>query len=188
MSLLSKWKHNLQARGKSRTRFRGTGCHRSCVTAWAEWPWRAQTGTKVGVGWGKRHQCPLIQQTCSCPNPQGPAPSVSIGTLSVCLSSPHRLRLSMCWGVPKSCSGAVGKHVSSQVPPCTGISKDRQCGSQGRALWRDSEALGLLCCAVDKSDPGQVNCPFSLFHFPPARGYNGWSLSSDLLLCSWESW
>lgn len=91
---------DLQARGKSWTRFLGMGGSLSSVMSRAEWPWRAQTRTKVCWGWGAEAPVPtdsadLLLLPYLGEDQQGPASSAA------CLGSfPHLLRLSMCWVVP----------------------------------------------------------------------------------------
>lgn len=117
-------------------------------------------GQKWGVGWGKRHRCPLIQPTCYCSNPwertnRALHPPLSVGTLSV-------------WAFPLTSSGCqcVGVSPEDILVPCaktrvlssaslyrykqgSKVLKDRQCGSQMSTLERlRGPGPAMLCCLI----------------------------------------
>lgn len=138
MSLLSKWKHNLQARGKSLDTLPWHGLL-PLLRHGPEWPWRAQTGTKVEVGWGKRHRCPLIQPTCSCPTlGRGPTGSCALRVYrnSVCLGylppspppavnglgCPQKAILVRCWKACVLSSASLHRYKQGQAVWFTGKS------------------------------------------------------------------
>lgn len=83
---------------------------------------------------------------------QGPHPLLSVGTLSVwalsltssgchCVGVSHKDFLVSCW---KACV------LSSASLQGSKVLKDRQCGSQGRALWGGLRGPGpaILCCLI----------------------------------------
>lgn len=83
--------------------FPDMGCSLSCVMSWAEWPWRAQTGTKAGGGargTSAHYATDLLLLQYLREDQQCPASS-SVYWNSVCPGAfPHFLRLSLCRGVP----------------------------------------------------------------------------------------
>lgn len=95
--------------------------------------------------WGKRHQCPLIQATCYCSNTRERTnralhPPLSVGALSawaltltssgcLCIRVSPKDILVPCWKACVLSSASLHRYKQGSK-----VLKDRQCGSQGRAL------------------------------------------------------
>lgn len=171
----------------------GTGCSlpHSCVMSRAEWPWRAQTGTRVGGGaggtsthWFSQHPLPHLGE-----DQQNRASSAVF--------------LSGFFSLPPEAADVFGCAIKTVPMPCekacipSNVSlhtyrlgsktlKDRHHGTQGRALKRlRSPGPTVLCCLIlDKLNALSQLVP--IFHKQSLQ----WmvSLSSGILWGSWGSW